>query len=457
MSMTKDAIRTLVADNFLDNTTGLITPVKHREVMLEVINTMWSLAALEPTQSSASAFIHGQNHNFQGGLQSNGVQVWSSTTAVIVNFLADLPTAVGGVITLLPNTTYLLGANINVSASTFLFGDFSVLKGVESLNITLTYTGTGDLFSIPDANARVADMNITATSGRLFNWNSSSGRVLRVNDITGNCASFGTFTGSGSSARFTHVSPVFSTTGFSFYGTWAVLLVDASVTSALAGIHFDFGTAVFESITIDKIFTNLAAGATFISGMTGSGNITTDGVASVLSGRINGSGTALSGIAEGDARWGFFHNNAISDTTPDLLLSMQGNTVATNTTTISTDGSGALLAAGAWVVQSSSQMSGTAGGRSSYDGGKDANLQTTYSISVAPTVSTGITISAYIAINGVLQLNSRRQGTASAGGPVSITIPWQNSFSTSGYHEVYLENNTSASNILMSSGIARTS
>jgi hypothetical protein len=61
----------------------------------------------------------------------------------------------------------------------------------------------------------------------------------------------------------------------------------------------------------------------------------------------------------------------------------------------------------------------------------------------------------YIAINGTIVAGSRSRGTGSAGLPDSITIPWQNTFSTNDYVEIFVENNTNATDILLSSGVAR--
>ena len=64
-------------------------------------------------------------------------------------------------------------------------------------------------------------------------------------------------------------------------------------------------------------------------------------------------------------------------------------------------------------------------------------------------------MSAYLAINGTIVAASRRQGTGSAGGPTSITLPWQHTFATNDYVEVFVENNTNATDILVSTAIGR--
>jgi hypothetical protein len=56
---------------------------------------------------------------------------------------------------------------------------------------------------------------------------------------------------------------------------------------------------------------------------------------------------------------------------------------------------------------------------------------------------------------GVVVANSKRSSAASAGSPASITVPWQDTFSTTDFFEVFVENNDNTTNILVSSAISR--
>ena len=453
MTMTKQEIRDLVDDNLPDNASALITPLKHREVLLEVINSMWSLATGEPTQTSGSAFIHGMNHNFTGGLQQNGNAVWTTTKAVIVNSMSDLPTPAGGVITLLTNRTYLLGNDINVSSDRFVFSDRSVLRGVESLNITLTYTGTGDLFTMNNVTARVSNLTINAASGRLFNWTSTGGLELRVNDVQSTSAKYGIFNGSSSILRFTNVSPVVSADGLEFTGTFASVLWEVSGALINGGSFFKLGTATFNSFLVDKVLMTLAGGTTFIDGLADSGNIQAGGLGTVLLTRISGAGTPLSGVDPNDALWEFFHNDEIQDTRPDALLSLQGNAVAE---TISVSGTPVkVIGNNTWVDERSSQSTNDNTGKSTYDGGKPVVVPITLRGSVEPASGTNKTISLYVALNGTPIANSRATVNADAGDPKSVTVIWQEEAQPGAFIEMYASNDTDTTNVLVSSGIIR--
>jgi hypothetical protein len=385
-------------------------------------------------------------------LQSNGVDVFAANKALFINSISDLPAPVGGIITLLPNITYVQGESLSMGTDRFALGMNTVWAGFESLNITLTYTGTGDLFTMVNTTNRIHNVTVNATNGRLFNWSSTGGQQLRVSDVQSSSDKYGIFAGVNSILRFTNVSPSITTDGLEFSGSFASVLWEVSGAGINGGAFFRLGTAQFNSILVDKVLMTLAGGTEFINGLPNSGNISAGGLGTVLLTRIGGAGTPLVGVTPDDALWEFFHNDEIPDTRPDALLSMQGNAVATVISTTNTP----VLVAGAWTIKSVSQMTGDIDGRTVYIGGKDAKLPVTYSVSVEPVSGTNIKMSAYVAIDGVVDTDSKRSGTASSGSPSSITIPWQDSFATGGYHEVFVENNDNTTNILVESAISRT-
>jgi len=388
-------------------------------------------------------------------IQDNFSDLYSSnifTKRVLVNVLADFPSPVSGLITLAANTQYMCANDIEFGVNEVLYGERSVIAGIESLVITLTYLGTGDFFTMTNTTNRVDNVTISAPNGRIFNWSSTSGAELRVTDIQCSSARFGTFTGSSSLLRFSFISPSFTADGLEFAGSWASVLWEVSGANVQAGTFFKLGTATFNSFLVDKVLMTLGATATFISGLASSANISAGGLGTILLTRISGTGTVLSGISPDDAFWEFFHNDEIADTRPDALLSMQNNAVQTVIAAVNTP----VLVAGVWTIKDVSQMTADPNGRTTYIGGKDAKLPVTYSVSVEPVSGTNIKMSAFVAIDGVVDVDSKRSGTGSAGSPTSITIPWQDTFSTNQYHEVFVENNDTTSNVIVSSAISRT-
>lgn len=386
--------------------------------------------------------------------QANFDELFSAsnlTRRVIVNTLADLPAAVSSVITLADNTMYVQADDLDLSTTRLVFGANTVYSGIDSLVVTLSYVGTLPLFTLTNVTGSVKDINVTHPNSALFSYSDSGSHVLRISDVTNTGSSYGTFGGTSSGLRLTNASSQLTSNGLLFTGNWVALLFEPALSGLAAGTFIDLATATFDSISINETNLTLVVGTFFLSGELNSANINAGGLGSVTLSRLKGGGTPLDQITEDDNLWEFNQNNAIRDTRANGLLSMQNNSSDTAIASADTP----VLAAGTWTVGPVGQFTGSTAGRLTYTGGKPARLPITFSVSVEPAVSTGIAMSAYIAIDGVIRSDSRRQGTGSAGGPTSITLPWQENFSTGTYVEVFVENNTNATDILVSSAIGR--
>jgi hypothetical protein len=373
------------------------------------------------------------------------------TRRVVVNSIADLPAAVGGVITLAAETLYVQADDVAFSTSRLVFGANTVYSGLDSLVVTASYTGTLPFLTFTNVSGSTKNMNFVHPNSPLYSFTDSGTNVLRVVDVAYTGASIGTFGGNGSSVRFTNFSGATTSNGMLLAGNWKAFLFQPALSSIAAGAFIDLGTATFDSISVTETTLDYPAGAFFISGEPNSGNMNAGGLATISKSRLTGSGTPLEQISPDDAQFTFSENDSIRDSRSDGLLYIQGNTVASTIASANTP----VLATGTWTIGPTGQFNGTAGGRLTYIGGKDARLPVIFSVSIAPTLSTGIAMSIYIAINGTIDAGSRRQGTGSAGLPTSVTMPWQHTFSTNDYVEVFVENNTNATDILLSSGIAR--
>jgi hypothetical protein len=373
------------------------------------------------------------------------------TRRVIVNTIADLPAAVGGVITLAAETLYVQADDVSFSTSRLVFGANTVYSGLDSLVVTASYTGTLPFLTFTNVSGSTKNMKFVHPNSPLYSFTDSGTNVLRIVDVAYAGASIGTFGGNGSSVRFTNFSGSTTSNGLLLVGNWKAFLFQPALSSIAAGTFIDLGTATFDSISVTETTLDYPAGAFFMSGEPNSGNMNTGGLATISKTRLTGSGTPLEQITPDDAKFTFSENDSIRDSRSDGLLYIQGNTVASTIASANTP----VLAAGTWTIGPTGQFNGTASGRLTYIGGKDARLPVTFSVSIAPTLSTGIAMSIYIAINGTIDAGSRRQGTGAAGLPTSVTMPWQHTFSTNDYVEVFVENNTNATDILLSSGIAR--
>ena len=392
-------------------------------------------------------------------INSNFVELYSVATLtrrIVVNAISDLPAAVGGVITLEDNTLYVQADNVNFSTTRLVFGDNTVYSGLDSLVVTLSYVGTLPLFTITNSNGSVKDIRVTHPNGPLFSFSDPAGsHVLRVSDVSYAGSSIGALGGNNSGIRLTNFSGSLTSGGMLFTGNWRAFLFEPSLSSIGAGSFIDLGSATFDSISISETTLSYVTGSSFVSGLINSGNINAGGLASIEAVRLTGTGAPLQGITPDDTLYVFAHNNSIRDSKADGLISMQGNTTQS---VVGTPVGGVgipVLVAGVWVLDEVSQFTGSTNGRFTYIADNDVRLPILFSVSASPALSTGISISAYIAINGVAVAQSRRQGTGAANNPTSITLPWQYTFSTGDYVEVFIANDTNATNILVSSAVGR--
>lgn len=372
---------------------------------------------------------------------------------VVVNELADFPAPVSNVITLAPETQYLIANDIALGDNRFVLSDLTSVTGIESISVDISSTTTGDLFTGTNVTARVSDLTLSCPNGRIFNWSETTGKVFRANDLSITaCNKVALFTGTTGVIRFTNVSPSSITSdGIQFSGNFRSFLYDVSASAINAGALFNLGSATFDSFIIETILVTLNGTSNLLSGATASANINSGGNGLVSRMRISGTGTPLVNITVSDARWEFRGNDDLPDTRPDGLLSMQSNAT---TTTISVAGT-YVLVAGTWVVERTSQMTGTTGGRLTYNGGKDATLPITFSCTVEPASGVNKSISIRVAKNGTTIANSTRTVSADAGAPVNVSAIWQDSLSTNDFIEVFVTNNTDTIAVLVSSAIAR--
>lgn len=374
------------------------------------------------------------------------------TKRVLCNSLADFPTPLASVITLAANTQYFCANDIAFANNTVVAASNSAIQGLNRDVVTLSYTGSGDLLSVTNVTFMLSDCAISAPSGRLFNWSETTGKDLTITSIIiSSLNKFGVFNGATGTIEIKNIKGVISTDGLEFTGNLKSFQSESSIITMTAGAFLNLGTGTFDTFSAQNEVMTLNGTSTFLSGAAASANINSVGLGSVFKVFTTGAGTPLTTITESDIGWSFFGNNDMLDSHPDGLLSMQANAT---TTTIVIAGTHVLVA-GTWVVGETSQMTGTTAGRLTYNGLLNIRMPITFSLSVAPASGTNKFISAQVAFNGVAIPASNIVVEASSGSPIVITIPWQKTFTTGDYIEVFVTNNTDTIAVLVSSAISR--
>lgn len=386
-------------------------------------------------------------------------QIAQAANVVYVNSSSDLPAVVAGEHPLAANTTYVIGANITLSDSLKLASGTAVV-GTAAFGVVLKTTATTSLFTGVSGNCAVDRLQMAAPNGKLFDLTDSTPGTSIFSLTNFACLEYkeiGTFTDllGVQLAGGNFIDATNSVDGMTFAGSsWSVISVRQifATTANAAYVGIDFGTAVSPTIEVTDYSISGVSGSIALKGAASNANVSSGSVATVTGCTLTGGGaTALSGITRDDFRWDFTGNSGVANTRPDALLSMQGNATATTISAANTP----VLTAGTWVDEGSSHYTSTTGGRSTYNGERNFTTPVTARLSIEPSAGTNKTLSAYVAINGTVIADSKSTIQADAGSPQNISVVWQYDFAENDYLEVFVENNTDTTDILVSSAIIR--
>lgn len=376
---------------------------------------------------------------------------------ISVNTLSDFPAPSGGVITLEAGVTYNIGDNISTS-DRFVFGDETSISGASGFSPTLTYTGIDTMFTGVDVNAGFVNVNISAPNGKVWDFSETVGgtKIFALsNCIVDSCDSIGNFSSLSvvdflnATIRSTNQGIVFAGTGFTITSFTKFSIISTNL-ATFKGI--DFGSSVHQYIKLHlMLIVNTNASAYGISGLTSSGNIVVNSLATIDNVSFLGGMNALENITVNDVRWRFTSNSKIQDTKEDCMLSLNANATAT---TISVTGT-PVLVAGTWVVERQSFFTGTTGGRATYNGERNLVLPIDITCSVNPSSGTNKIIAVYLAKNGTFIPNSKKSIRVDSGDPKNITVFWQLQLVQNDYLEVYIANDTDTTNVVVTSAILR--
>lgn len=380
-----------------------------------------------------------------------------STKTVVITQVSDLPSVVSGRHPLADDTDYLFVNDINTGLDGFLMGNNTVVRAADSSIAELTYTGTARMFkSVNDSN-KITMIRLNSPNADLFEYTGSTDYIFQFVD-----ASVTACEGIGAISDFQAIQinnisfENNSVSGLGLAGTNGVMLMNGNLIIQAAGTSIDLGTATFTGLSIDTNFVGLDASATFLDGAASSANMVAGATGTVINTKnLTGLGTMLATISPDDAQWEFQLNDDIANTRPDALAVLIANATETVITASSTDGSNAVLIAGTWIEERSSQYAVTAAGRLTYLGAKTAVLPITASFTAKMASGGSNSAKFYIAKNGVVIANSGAQNDLNSSATSRTTLPWQLSLDTNDFVEVFAENNSNTVNILVSDATNR--
>ena len=402
------------------------------------------------TAASGSAYI-------ANGAGSGSWQGITPNNRVTVNTAADFPAAVAGVITLADSTEYYIGGNnVDIGSDRFAFGtDTTITGSVGPGKITSSTTGT--LFTGGDSGLfTVQGVVFDIPTGTLFSVTDTvQGSTTVIFDTCRviECASLGTFNNI-LGVNITNNSFLDTDQGFTLTSANTVVTVRQNfmVSTSATFKAVNFGSSTSPTIEIVDLSVNAPAGAVGLAGSASSANVDSGSIALVQSCEFLGGMAATDGnITVNDIRWKFVGNSGIDDTQPDSLLSLTSSSSTTTITTINTP----VKVVGTWVSERASHFTNNTNGRATYNGEIGLTTPIDAVLVIDPSAGTNKDFRAYIAINGSVVTNSGNTKRADAGNPQELTLLWQRKLAQNDFVELFIENKTDTTNVIVKDAILR--
>lgn len=355
---------------------------------------------------------------------------------------------------------------LDVNTEFHITTDFSTSKNIKPLNgsswtsgsidgAKVTFTGTGTMFSGTDVSFFIHDANLDPGIGNeVFSFTDTVGgaqNFIQTFVRADNCNSYGSFSGmfavqiENSNCPNANYGVTFSgTTGTIFSFTKFAL---TSTSASFKGI--DLGSSTATVIEFENLFFIAPAGAFGISGLVSNGNIPAGRLGMVQGCEFLGGMTDLENISIDDYGWLYTGNNPTPDTHPDGLLSLTGNATATTLSAATP-----ALISGTWVIEDTSQFTGTTAGRLTYNGERDLKVPVEMAADVEPVSGTNKDLKIYLAFNGTAITQTGRLARVDSGSPQSKITIWQVTFSQNDYIEGFVES-ADGTNVLVSGAVLR--
>lgn len=368
---------------------------------------------------------------------------------------AGFPTQDATSITLEAGIIYQYTASFT-TAKNFIVEDGAKLTAFNFFSPVLTYSGTGSMFTGTDASFTINECRIDCPNAQIFNFSDTVGnQFLFLMDTVRivSASKFGTFDDL-QTIQINNSSSLSMTQGVTISGTnISVLAVDKLFMQSASGsfIGVDLGTSIASTIEIDDLICVGPSGSTGIKGAANSANVPVGVEATVTGCNLSGVTNALDTITVDAIRWRFAGNSGIPDTIEEGLLSFNGNVTETVISTANTP----VIVNATWIVIGASFFTGTTGGRLTHDGQRDIKVPIDVAVGLIPSGGGTINVSVYLAKNGAVIANSKTTVEVSGSTQRTLSIPWQDTVSENDYYEVFVENNTNTTNIIVETGRLR--
>ncbi|AEA42544.1 hypothetical protein [Fluviicola taffensis] len=406
------------------------------------------LNSLTSTAPMTATIAEGTIVYSDGGTLPDGYYYWNSTRWVLlstardnyvrVRSAADFPAPVAGVITLVAGVEYEINGTITLTNSINLNG--CSIKGEDSANDKLVYTGAGSMFT-GNKTGNLRFLTMTASSGSVFNIDAlaTAQNMIVQNCFFLGCNSIGTIAGVGGTVFFATVAYFVNTNGITFQNDNNVVMNNTLWDVSNSNIYERFiGTFnVIQLLGGDRLTTSTnSATALHISGITSLNS----GSAKVI--MFVGTGAYVTGTFTN--AWEV-ETSGISTQKDDVaggnmyLTTPVATTFALANTPVKVLGT----TASASLYRATHPTSN----RLTYTGSKTRSFFISSSLSITQPSSNRY-FSFYIAKNGVIIPESRQDvKVVNSTDQVSLTISCRVTLAPNDYIEVWVENQSSTTNM----------
>jgi len=388
----------------------------------------------------------------------NFTELYAMQGADPVIFVAqesDFPTQDATTITLEAGKVYQYTASFT-TAKRFIVEDGAKLTAFNFFSPILTYSGTGTMFTGTDASFSIRECRISCPSAQVFSFTDTVGGLflfLMYDVRIVSASKFGTFDDL-QTILISGSSSLDMGDGISLIGSNIIIfsiskLYLGSTNASYVGI--DFGTAISQTIEVDDFIAVGTTGSIGLKGAASSANVPSGKLATIAGCDFTGVDTVFSGLDAEDIRWYYIRNSGIPDTIEEGLLSFNGNVTETVISASNTP----VIVNATWTVIDASHFIGTTGGRLTFQSQRDIKVPIDVSVGLISAGGGAITVSVYLAKNGSVITNSKTTLDISGSSQRTLSIPWQDTISENDYYEVFVENNTNTTNIIVEIGRLR--
>ncbi|AGN30036.1 hypothetical protein VPFG_00031 [Vibrio phage nt-1] len=385
---------------------------------------------------------------------------------IFVRSSADFPTPqlLNGVMThKLEEYEYVIDGDVEISASIGFPGP-GLAASLRAVNRSLLmYTGTDAMFHDLGAQGTIEVVGQTefqAPNGDMFNLISGAGgfsfqtqwadrftNCNRLGEVY--CGGLSTLVFNGGTFRNFNQGLIVHDPGFFEVNTFFMF------GNNQAGCKYFTiqGESSTGSVNIDTVTFSLGTNETiFDFNQNIQDTIDTINVRScTLRGPLNGTLFAPGSLTPRDRKFESVGNTIIGNTVHGGLIYLSGNVTQTVVTTINTP----TKAAGTWITEDVSHFNHNVNGALQSEVIRDISSSVDLSVSVQPASGNGVVIRCYLAKNGVVIPESAKTTTADNGKAGNLSISWHTDISQNDYFELYVENRTGTTPIIVTDATLR--